>query len=133
MQFASCMVHGVARSIITQPLLFLPCYNFCGLNLLHNQLANCNTRHEHHCGQLVIGQKKPQLSFAWFEIVPSSEHSCHSPALSNTVRAIMVYVTTPTNIPTELIWYTSVARLPYFSWIFSVWCLATPQRPVTSN
>ena len=33
-QRQSCMVHGVVRSIITQPLLFLPCYNFCGLNLV---------------------------------------------------------------------------------------------------
>ena len=29
-----------------------------------------------------------------------------------TARAIMVYVTTPTNIPEELIWYASVPRLP---------------------
>ena len=28
------MVHGVVRSIITQPLLSPPCYNTCGINLV---------------------------------------------------------------------------------------------------
>ena len=33
-QRQSCMVYGVVRSIITQPLLYPPCYNFCGINLV---------------------------------------------------------------------------------------------------
>ena len=33
-QRQSCMVHGVVRSIITQPLLSPPCYNTCGINLV---------------------------------------------------------------------------------------------------
>ena len=38
-----------------------------------------------------------------------------------TARAIMVYVTTPTNIPEELIWYASVPRLPLRIFSCGVW------------
>ena len=45
------MVHGVGRPITTQPSLYSPHYNICGINLVllycmhyDNQLANCNTR-----------------------------------------------------------------------------------------
>ena len=40
-------MHGVGRPITTQPLLYPPCYDTCGIPYcMHydNQLANCNAR-----------------------------------------------------------------------------------------
>ena len=56
------MVHGVVRSIITQPLLYPPCYNFCGINLvlLTACILTTNLQIAIRLGTLVPAETKTQ-------------------------------------------------------------------------
>ena len=55
------MVHGVVRPIITQPLLFPPCYNFCGLNLV--LLTACILTTNLQIAIVVIGLREIGVSY----------------------------------------------------------------------
>ena len=53
------MVHGVVRSITTQPLLSPPCYNTCGINLVLLTACILTTNL-----QIAILLNKPQRFFS---------------------------------------------------------------------